>query len=357
MPPSRRAAPLDIPQRLVILLQLPIAHPLSSRCAKSCIRAVPTSLFTSVRAPDEGPRKREPDVKWFFQPRPDGDGATHDEDDSAPGLISLPAELLQRHGAVVLDPGKAAAVNGYPTPQSTVYRVRTLLVPGDQLQDSQLVTALNGVLRGVRMTLIPPEPDDEMAGDGDVMEVLRQLPRPAVLVPARALPSPWWSTRGWRCRRCAQRPPRSAGASGASGDHQGDRPADRARASDVRLGHHRQPDRRRRRWHPRRAGQQQRRRRSQQHRLLPVQRRRHADPGRGGHGAARPQVSQPMRVRLRPACRGRAAGHGRPGTRRVAGRSGEAGWRLQDHRRRLCRGRSQPAACHPRRRRACGLSR
>jgi subtilisin family serine protease len=136
------------------------------------------------------PHKREPDVKWFFQPRPDGDGATHDEDDSAPGLISLPAELLQRHGAVVLDPAKAAAVHDYPTPRSTVYRVRTLLVPGDQLQDPQLVTALNRVLRGVNMMLIPPEPDEDMAGDGDVMEVLRQLPRPAVLVPAEGATVP-----------------------------------------------------------------------------------------------------------------------------------------------------------------------
>jgi subtilisin family serine protease len=131
-------------------------------------------------------------VKWFFQPCRDGDGATHDEDDSALGLICLPAELLQRHGAVVLDPGKAVAVHGYPTPQSTVYRVRTLLVPGDQLQDRQFIAALNRVLSGVGMTLIRPEPDEEMAGDGDVMEVLRQLPRPAVLVPAEdaAVPVP-----------------------------------------------------------------------------------------------------------------------------------------------------------------------
>jgi len=75
-------------------------------------------------------------------------------------------------------------VHDYPTPRSTVYRVRTLLVPGDQLRDSDLVTAFNGVLRGVNMMLIPPGPDEDMAGDGDVMEVLQQLPRPAVLVPA-----------------------------------------------------------------------------------------------------------------------------------------------------------------------------
>ncbi|MGA8458575.1 MAG: S8 family serine peptidase, partial [Streptosporangiaceae bacterium] len=153
-------------------------------------------------------------MKWFFQPRPDGDGATHDEDDSAPGLISLPAELLQRHGAVVLDPGKAAAVHGYPTPQSTVYRLRTLLVPGDQLQDSQLVTALNGVLRGVNMMLIPPGPDEDMAGDGDVMEVLQQLPRPAVLVPAEDATVPvvvdaWVALQALRAAAAVQKRPES----------------------------------------------------------------------------------------------------------------------------------------------------
>jgi subtilisin family serine protease len=153
--------------------------------------------------------KREPDVKWFFQPRPDGDGARHDDDDSAPGLISLPAQLLQRHGAVVLDPGKAAAVHGYPTPRSTVYRVRTLLIPGDQLRD---LPVLNQVLRGVGMMLIPPERDDEMAGDGDVMAVLRRLPRPAVLVPAEGATTPvvvdaWTALQALRASATAQKRP------------------------------------------------------------------------------------------------------------------------------------------------------
>jgi subtilisin family serine protease len=148
-------------------------------------------------------------VKWFFQPRPDGDGARHDEDDSAPGLIGLPAQLLQRHGAVVLDPGKAAAVHGYPAPRSTVYRVRTLLIPGDQLQD---LAALNQVLRGVGMMLIPPETDQEMAGRGDVMEVLRQLPRPAVLVPAKGAATPavvdaWIALQALRAAAAAQKHP------------------------------------------------------------------------------------------------------------------------------------------------------
>ena len=68
----------------------------------------------------------EPNTNWFFQPR--SQTAAHAED-SAPGLISLPAEVLQRHGARVLDPDTAVAVAGLPPPRSTVYRARTLLVP------------------------------------------------------------------------------------------------------------------------------------------------------------------------------------------------------------------------------------
>ena len=151
-------------------------------------------------------------MKWFFEPRPDGDGARHDEDDSALGLISLPAELLQRHGAVVLNPGKAAAVHGYPTPRSTVYRVRTLLVPDDQLQDRPFIEALNRVLHDVGMTLIPPEPDQELAGEGEVMEVLRRLPRPAVLVPAEGATTPvvvdsWVALQALRAAAAAQKHP------------------------------------------------------------------------------------------------------------------------------------------------------
>jgi len=151
-------------------------------------------------------------MKWFFQPRPDGDGAAHDEDDSASGLISFPAELLQRHGAVVLDPGKAVAVHGYPVPRPTVYRARTLLVPADQLLDQRFIEAVNQVLRGVGMTLIPPEPDDQRAGDGDVFEALRQLPRPAVLVPAEGAATPtvvdaWTALQALRAAAATQKYP------------------------------------------------------------------------------------------------------------------------------------------------------
>jgi hypothetical protein len=149
-------------------------------------------------------------MKWFFQPRPDSDEAPHDEDNSSPGLISLSDELLQRHGARVLDPGKAAAVAGYPIPLSTIYKARTLLVPGELAHDTMLTDALNAVLRGVRMTLLPPHVDDEdMRGDGDLLQVLRQLPRPAVLVPAEGTTKPvvvdaWTALQALRAAAASQ---------------------------------------------------------------------------------------------------------------------------------------------------------
>jgi subtilase family protein len=132
-------------------------------------------------------------MKWFFEPRPEGDGPERDDDDdAAPGLIGLPAALLERHGARVLDPGHAAVVDGYPAPRRTVYRARTLLVPDDLLRDEDFIAAVNDVLRHTGVRLVPPEegrdPDldrdlDAVRGDQQVFEALRQLPRPAALVP------------------------------------------------------------------------------------------------------------------------------------------------------------------------------
>ena len=140
----------------------------------------------------------EPNMKWFFQPPGDGEGqggrdgtGRGDEGDSAPGLIELPAALLERHGARVLDPSRAAAVAGFPVPRPTVYRARTLLVPDHLLQDASLIEAINAVLARVGMKLLPPEPSPDTADeDGEVFEVLRQLPRPAVLVPVEGNPTP-----------------------------------------------------------------------------------------------------------------------------------------------------------------------
>jgi hypothetical protein len=94
----------------------------------------------------------EPSTNWFFPPRGHRTGTG---DDPAAGLISLPAEVLQRHGAQVLDPQTAVAVAGYPTPRGTVYRARTLLVPAN-LQQEPAVDAINGILSGVAMQLSPP---------------------------------------------------------------------------------------------------------------------------------------------------------------------------------------------------------
>ena len=144
-------------------------------------------------------------MNFYFEPRRDNDGDRHDDDDSALGLITLPAAVLQRHGALVLDPGDAAEIPGRPAPRATVYRARTLLIPGDLLQDAAFVEHSNAVLARVGMRLIPPEADhdgergdgrggilrsllgrgrDRARRDGPGAGILRRLPRPAVLVPA-----------------------------------------------------------------------------------------------------------------------------------------------------------------------------
>ena len=128
-------------------------------------------------------------MKWYFQPPSDGDGGERDDDNaSAPGLLGLPPALLERHGARVLDPGRAEQVGGYPRPQPTVYRAMTLLVPDDLLRDTGFIEDVNKVLRLVGMQLVPPgderDPDlDSDRADQQVLQALRELPRPANLIP------------------------------------------------------------------------------------------------------------------------------------------------------------------------------
>jgi hypothetical protein len=108
-------------------------------------------------------------MKWFFQPRSVGNEPERDDDDSSPGLIGLPAAVLQRHGARILDPGKAAvaaqprnarprdAEGKAPRPsRPTVYRARTLLIPDDLLQDAAFTEFINLILAGVNMMVVPP---------------------------------------------------------------------------------------------------------------------------------------------------------------------------------------------------------
>jgi hypothetical protein len=145
-------------------------------------------------------------MKWFFEPPHGGDGSGSglgsgpgpDEGDAAPGptgpvgLLGLPPAVLQRHGARVLDPQAAEVVPGVPFGQATsptVYRARTLLVPGDLLRRPDVMLAINRVLESAGMGLVPPEEEaGEARGEGAVFESLRDLPRAAVLVPTGAAP-------------------------------------------------------------------------------------------------------------------------------------------------------------------------
>jgi hypothetical protein len=128
----------------------------------------------------------EPSRTWYFEPRSAND---HDGGDSDYRLPILPDQLLQRHGARVLDPGNAVVAGRGRRPMPTVYRARTLLIPADLTADRAVVEAINAVLAEVGMSIVVPEPDlrrprpDGRVG-GRAAEVLRRLPRTVVLVPA-----------------------------------------------------------------------------------------------------------------------------------------------------------------------------
>jgi hypothetical protein len=146
-------------------------------------------------------------MKWFFQPRSVGnEPERRDDDDSSPGLIGLPAAVLQRHGARVLDPVKAGVVarprnadgEAPPSPRPTVYRARTLLIPDDLLQDAAFTEFTNQILASVNMMIVPPTPvadpdPDPGRRDQRILQILRELgelPRIAVLAPREDDPVP-----------------------------------------------------------------------------------------------------------------------------------------------------------------------
>jgi hypothetical protein len=122
----------------------------------------------------------DPNPDWFFQPRRQ---AAAPAEDAGAGLISLPAEVLQRHGARVLSPDTAVSVPGFAPPRSTVYRARTLLVPAN-LQHADKVAAFNQVLAGVGMKLQPGPAGHDTGyehGGQDAAHPLARMPRTAVL--------------------------------------------------------------------------------------------------------------------------------------------------------------------------------
>ena len=131
---------------------------------------------------------REPSVNFYFERRRDASSAGRDGADTAPGLITLPEALLRRHGARVLNPEDAVALPDQATPRSTVYRARTLLVPGFLLENMQLIESVNLTLARVGMSLEPTPapvyPDLERVNP-DLAAALQGLPRAVGLKPVR----------------------------------------------------------------------------------------------------------------------------------------------------------------------------
>jgi subtilisin family serine protease len=124
-------------------------------------------------------------MRWSFEePRRDKGGAGPLADDYGPALISLPAAVLERHGARLLS-AAAAELPDSPAPRPTVYRARTLLIPADLLRDP-VIGAIRRALARVGLTLRVPEVDTGRGrpGQGRAAELLRRLPRTVVLAPA-----------------------------------------------------------------------------------------------------------------------------------------------------------------------------
>lgn len=125
-------------------------------------------------------------MKWFFTP-PAASHQSGGRGGQAPGQLDIPPAVLQRHGALVLDPGKAAVLNEDELPRHTVYRARTLLIPGDVLLNTGYTDAVSEILRGIGLVLVLPQgPDPGLGpvhGNQRITEILRELPRPVALAP------------------------------------------------------------------------------------------------------------------------------------------------------------------------------
>jgi Subtilase family len=120
--------------------------------------------------------------KSFITPRAGAGTAVPDEEEESAVGRSLRAhpDVLARHGARVLDPDDVPVAGGWPAPQSTVYRARTLLLPPGLTEEPNL-TALNEVLARAGMRLVPPAAGGHAPGS-----VAARVPRAAALVPVES---------------------------------------------------------------------------------------------------------------------------------------------------------------------------
>jgi hypothetical protein len=94
-------------------------------------------------------------------------------------LAAPPRQLLDRHGARVLDPATSTAVPGRPAPRTTVYRPGAFLIPNRYLRDQETLAAINRVLARIGLYA---EPADR-GGDTEEATRARQLED----LPVRAL--------------------------------------------------------------------------------------------------------------------------------------------------------------------------
>lgn len=83
------------------------------------------------------------------------------EDAGTVNVLPTPSrQLLDRHGARVLDPATAFAIGGRPAPRSTIFRPGVLLIPSKYLEDPAVLEAINRVLAEVAMFAVPADQRD-----------------------------------------------------------------------------------------------------------------------------------------------------------------------------------------------------
>ncbi|WP_103351153.1 S8 family serine peptidase [Amycolatopsis sp. CA-128772] len=94
-------------------------------------------------------------------------------------LPAPPRQLLDRHGARVLDPATAVVAAGLPAPRTTVYRPGVFLLPQRYLRDPETLSAINRVLARIGLYAAPAD----RGGDSKEFARARQLDD----LPVRAL--------------------------------------------------------------------------------------------------------------------------------------------------------------------------
>ena len=75
-------------------------------------------------------------------------------------LPAPPRQLLDRHGARVLDPATSTAVPGRPAPRTTVYRPGVFLLPNRYLRDQEILDSINRVLARIGIYAAPADRGD-----------------------------------------------------------------------------------------------------------------------------------------------------------------------------------------------------